>query len=307
MDITEFYSSLEKGITADTDDLRFEEAVSLVDQERFDEAGSLIMSIFNEGNVDIRLAMYLFYSHLLENGILGLKEIFPAIATLLEDHWDKISPSELKEKHLLSSLTWLLSSISKKLKRSEKLYKEKKEDEFWAKSIGTLTYPDHEELKTLTRHFAEFIHQKLQEPSLNQHILFISKWLTALDTLVTPEAPPLPEPATEPSSPPINNVSLQHSVHSSEPMTLLLKKIQTFETLIEQENFEKAALVGDDIMNLIKNFDPTLFFPKLFTRYFALTAKHIDILSEEWTNKSSLKWESLSRLYHTDIDEFIQW
>lgn len=100
---------------------------------------------------------------------------------------------------------------------------------------------------------------------------------------------------------------LQEILASSEPMILLFKKIQVFVALIEKQDFEKAAIVSDDIQTTIKNFDPSLFFPKLFSHYFALTAAHSDVLSNALNNKTSLKWEALNRLYQTDVEEFIQW
>ena len=100
---------------------------------------------------------------------------------------------------------------------------------------------------------------------------------------------------------------LSEFLDSSAPMTLLMKKLQAFELLIEKEDFVKAALIADDISTLMKNFDPSLFFPKLFSKYFALSATHIDTLAMEWENKNTLKWEALHRLYQTDLSGFIEW
>jgi len=321
MELKKFYSLLENAATVEEEvfDIRFEEVVSLVEQEKFKEAIPLITTILNEGSIDIRLVMYLFYANFLEKGISGLREIFPALITMLDEHWERISPSQMRDKHALSSLTWFLSSIVKKLKRSEKLYKEKKADEFWTRSVESLSLKDIEALKTTAHRLGKLLIQQLEEPSLNQYLMFISKWLDGLQNVVADAAEaepqiadkkadqPLPESAPPPSSSSDLALGLQEILSSSEHMNLLYKKIQLFEALIEKQDFEKAALIADDISTTIKNFDPTLFFPKLFSRYFALTATHIETLSEEWNNKTSLKWEALTRLYQTDIEEFIQW
>jgi hypothetical protein len=314
MEIAQFYTLLEHATTVEEEefDVRFEEVVSLVEQEKFEEAVPLITAILNDGIIDIRLVMYLFYADFLE-GIGRLKGIFPAIMTLLDEHWESISPPQMRDKHALSSITWFLSSIVKKLKRSEKLYKEKRADDFWMKSIESLSHPDVEELKTAAERFSQFLTQKLDQPSLNQYIMFISKWLGSLEHVVAVEEdkPKANKKSEPPKNPPVKSrqkkTSLEEILLSSEPMVLFLKKIQTFEALIEKQDFEKAAVIADDITTIIEKFDPTFFFPKLFVRYFALTAAHIDILSDEWKNKSSLKWESLNRLYQADLEEFIQW
>ena len=143
--------------------------------------------------------------------------------------------------------------------------------------------------------------------------MFISKWLDSLANIIAAEEQRPEEVDTAPESPVSKEqgsnpeISLQEGLASSEHMILLYKKIQLFEALIEKQDFEKAAMISDDISTIIKNFDPTLFFPKLFSRYFALTATHIDTLSDEWNNKTSLKWEALNRLYQIDIEGFIQW
>lgn len=314
MELSEFYTVLENATTVEEDvfDIRFEKVVSLVEQEKFNQATPLITTILNEGIVDIRLVMYLFYANFLEKGISCLKDFFPAIMTLIDEHWERISPLQTRDKHVLSSLTWFLSSIAKKIKRSEKLYKEKRADAFWNKSTQSLSPPDLDELKTIAHRLGKLLVQKLEESSLNQYIMFICKWLDSLTNIVAAEEQQPVEVDMTPESPVpeeqnSDQGSLQEVLASSEPMLLLYKKLQLFEELIEEQDFEKAALIADDITTTIKNFDPTLFFPKLFSRYFALTATHIDILSDEWNNKTSLKWEALNRLYQTDIEGFIQW
>lgn len=317
IDTAKLYSLLENATTIDEEvfDLRFEEVISLVDEERLHEATKLITAILNEGQVDLRLVMYLFYAQFINQGIGSLSTIFPAIQTILDNHWEKISPVNMRDKYLLSSLIWFLSAIGKKLKRSEKLYKNKKADEFWNKSVHAITAQKVEQLLTATKEFSTYLHKKTDESDLNQYLLFISKWMDNLKSVAEnesagePEEPKQPEhaspvapkPSTSPQTP------LKEVVDTSEPFILLIKKIQAFEALVAKQQFEKAALVSEDLSLILKNFDPSVYFPKLFSKYFALSAAHIDMLAQEWENKNSLKWEALQRLYQTDLQEFIEW
>ena len=50
-------------------DVRFEEIVSLVEQEKLEEASTLISEVFNEGVIDIRLVMYQLYTAFITQGI----------------------------------------------------------------------------------------------------------------------------------------------------------------------------------------------------------------------------------------------
>ncbi|HEY5259376.1 MAG TPA: type VI secretion system protein IglI family protein [Rhabdochlamydiaceae bacterium] len=317
IDTAKLYSLLENATTIDEEvfDLRFEEVISLVDEERLHEASKLITAILNEGRVDLRLVMYHFYAQFINQGIGSLTTIFPAIQTILDDHWEKISPVNMRDKYLLSSLTWFLSSVGKKLKRSEKLYKSKKADEFWNKSVHGLTAQKIEQLLADTKTFAAYLHKKTDDTDLNQYLLFISKWMENLKGVAEngsadePEESrsdePAPQAAVKASTRP--QMPLKEVIDASEPFMLLFKKIQAFEALIAKQQFEKAALVSEDLSLILKNFDPSVYFPKLFSKYFALSAVHIDTLAQEWENKNALKWEALQRLYQTDLEEFIEW
>jgi hypothetical protein len=295
-------------------DVRFEEIVSLVEQEKLEEASTLITEVFIEGVIDIRLVMYQLYAAFITQGIGCLREVFSTITSVISDHWEKISPLNLRDKYLVHSLTWFLSTISKKIKRSEKLYKDKKPDSFWKKSVSSLKSHEIDPLLEMNHMFSDLLIQKVDNPSLNQYIMFISKWLEGLKAVlsdekigVKPTSPQTTSSQITGEKPAKKEISLQEAINASEPMHLLYRKIQAFEALIQQKKFEKAAVVSDDISQTLKNFDPALFFPKLFTQYFALSASHIDALSDRWENKGSLKWDALQRLYQADLDEFVTW
>lgn len=310
---SDLIQSLDNATTIEDDafDVRFEEVVSLVDQNKLEEACSLISRIFSEGVIDIRLVMYQFYAQFISHGIQSLEEIFPALEQILLQRWDSISPVNQRDKYLLHSLNWFFSSITKQLKRSEKLHKEKKPDRFWQQSVNSLSNDKIEKLHLAIRSMENALLQKIDEASMSQYIHFIDKWLDGINHVVDVPPPPILEEThdTETPAPVVkkSTTSLQEMVHASELMDNLVRKLRAFELLIQNQNFEKAALIADDISVLIKNFDPAIYFPKLFTQYFALTATYIDSLSQEWENKGSLKWDALNRLYQSDLEGFIEW
>lgn len=328
MELKELYGVLEDATAQAKEGFehQFDEITSLVEDDQFDQAVPLIQALFKEGTVDIRLAMYLLYAQYLEKGFSYLKDIFQGIISILDKYWEKLSPDQSREVHVISSLSWFLSSIHRRTKRSDEFFKrEKKIDDFQMRAAKSLTPQGIKEFQTAAERLAAFLEKKLNNKSLNKDYIFsIRGWVNSLAPLLDDEKKEKPHkedkrtdkkpdstlknaPATlDKKKIPSGEVSLQQLM-TSEPMLLLLKKIETFEALIEQKNFEKAALVSDDISSIIKNFDPTQFFPKLFIRYFALTATHIDTLSENLAHKESSRWEFLNHLYKADIEEFIQW
>lgn len=106
---------------------------------------------------------------------------------------------------------------------------------------------------------------------------------------------------------PIQKTRDEDQLLSFEKMQIFLKKLEVFEILIKKKEFDKAVLVSKDVTYLIEHFDPAEYFPKLFSNYFALLARHIAILSEQAEVQDSLKWKYLDKLYKTDMDKFIQW
>lgn len=92
-----------------------------------------------------------------------------------------------------------------------------------------------------------------------------------------------------------------------EKLENFLQKLKVFETFISQNDYLKAAVVARDIDHLIDTFDPLNYFPKLFARYFALFAKHVAALSDQYEKRDSLQVKALEKLYRADIDMFIHW
>lgn len=322
IDLNGLSALLEKAVPLEEEifDVRFEEIVSLVDEERLSEASRLIGSVLKEGRIDLRLIVYLFYAQFVEEGIGALRAIFPIIRVILDEKWEKISPVKTRDKYLASSLSWFLSSIGKKIKRSEKLYKSKKADDFWSKSLHAIDLQTVNAFIADTKEFAAYLYKKTEEPAINQYVLFITKWLENLRGIVESEHPEVFEEKPNKTAEdielqapeiPAAAVTLESATKEilspSEPMLLLCRKIQAFAKFIEEQKFEKAALVAEDISLIMKNFDPSLFFPKLFSKYFALAATHIGALAQEWENKNPLRWEAMQKLYQIDLDGFIEW
>ena len=101
--------------------------------------------------------------------------------------------------------------------------------------------------------------------------------------------------------------ALDNTIFETPEMVNLIKKLKTFETLAEKGKFLKAALVSTDISQAISNFDPCFYFPKLFSTYFNLLARHSALIAEQSESQESLEWKALERLYKTDLDQFTQW
>ncbi|MEQ8214941.1 MAG: type VI secretion system protein IglI family protein, partial [Smithellaceae bacterium] len=95
-------------------------------------------------------------------------------------------------------------------------------------------------------------------------------------------------------------------IEGSYHMKLLMRKLDAFDRLVEADKLALAAIVADDINNSISNFDPKLYFPGLFTRFYVQFAKNLNSLISYVQFKNSAAWATLQELYKVDIESFIE-
>jgi hypothetical protein len=143
----------------------------------------------------------------------------------------------------------------------------------------------------------------------------VTEFLEAFQRLVYRE--PEPEPELEPElelepdlepSPTAAPTALDPDaplVEGSYQLALLMRKLQAFERLIEQDKLPRAALVADDINQTIQSFDPTLYFPRLFASFMRLAAVHSEALSECEEMRETPDWRALQEFFKVDLDGFV--
>ena len=84
----------------------------------------------------------------------------------------------------------------------------------------------------------------------------------------------------------------------------LTRKLQAFELLVQAGQFRRAALVADDVHQLIREFDPRSYFPAVFASFSALYYENLEELSKHWEDRGSAGWQALGQFYKTDLDRF---
>jgi len=219
----------------------------------------------------------------------------------------------MRETVASKSIIWFFSTIGERMKRCSEVLSEGRTTSLWATSTA-LSFSEIEGIEKQTRDLINFFSTKWKLPSSHQYTQYLLKWIIQVKGALNPpketpiekkdeeeKPPPLPLPLQEIENP------LEEILLASKKMKELHEKLELFATLIEKRNFSKGALVSDDIKTTIENFNPSAFFPKLFSSYYALIAKHIDTLSIEWKRKGTPLWDSLDQLYHTDLEAFVKW
>ena len=289
----------------------FDTIVTCIEQEKMDEAAVAIETIFAKNIPDFRLIAYYFYAHFYEYGVVSFLEVFPELNTIINDHWDLLRPHHNKEKQIQNSLNWFVLQVINKLKYGEKLHKAGKGDPIWEKSTIHLTSDELNQIIRVTSGFKNFFYAKWPQSPINERIMHLVKVVEDLKNYVEETSQVLESEvnalAIAPRElPEQQNLSFNFN-SPEEPLEGISNKIKLFELLIKKNEYIKAALVSKDIDHLIENFDPRVYFPKMFANYYSLIAKNVDAISAEWEKLETPQSKYLDKLYKTDFNLFVDW
>jgi hypothetical protein len=293
----------------------FDKIASHIEKEEMPQAVEQILAVFEEGNFDMRLVSYYLYAHFLQKGFMSFNETLPIFKSLIIHEWESLRPIQRKDRQVESSFNWYFTHVINKLKYNERLMKEKKQL-LWASTH--VSEKEFDELEKTLQDFMIFFHEKWAESPVKERVTHLVKKIGDLKPMILQEK--IEEVVEdklveEETSEPEEKVELtamliapsQPGLFESSEMMTLLKKLKTFEKLIEKGEFLKAAVVSNDLTQIISNFDPCAYFPKVFATYFNLLAKHSSSITDESNSQETLQWKSLDRLYKADVDQFVGW
>ena len=291
-------------------DPRLMDIAGLVENAEYMEAAVQAEQVLEEGVYDIRIAGYFLYGVFLEQGVGAMAAIMGCLANLLTENWEALGPVKNREKHAQTSLNWFLRQLAKKLQ-----YEEEKESDIYQRWVDEVNSDDVEEALEANEEFKQALGMTLEdlaEPLL-ESLPKVNDWLRSFQHVVYRE----PEPELEEEYEPGEEVEAAAAAPS--PLTaddavlaegsyhlgLLQRKMAAFERLLAKEQYPKAAIVADDINNIVANFDPRIYFPKIFSNYSLLRALKIGELTAFGENRGSVEWQTMEDLYKVDLDSFV--
>jgi hypothetical protein len=299
----------------ETTDPRLSDIIALAHNGDYQGAAAQAQAVFEEDIFDIRIVGFFLYGIYLETDIGTLYDIFQTLIRLFQENWEAVGPVKKREKHAQTSINWLIKQLAKILQ-----HEEDKTSDNWNRWLKEVTSDDVTQIIEAIDELQKTLDSILEDASkpLLEGLFKIKEWLTNLQQLVYQEPEPEPEvePETESDEPKSQQIDQKvvspamigaddTVVAGSYHLRILLKKIEVFEQLISEEKFVMAALVAEDINDIIVNFDPKLYFPGLFSKYSYLLAMNISKLSSFDGHKKTVEWQAMKELYKVDLNSFI--
>ena len=301
---------------------RFSDIAGLAMEGRYEEAAAQSVAVLEEQIYDVRIIGYALYGHFLDNGVGAMAEINQCLADLVRDNLEALGPAKNREKHIQTILNWLMKQLLKKLQ-----YEEGKTSgiyEGWTADVSSDDVQGALDALDELRRALGPVLEDAARPVLDG-LMKIKDWLSAFQRLVYKEPEPVPEPEEEwdeaeeeIEEAPSEEVKRKSAylpaplagedvsgVEGSYHLKLLMSKLDAFDRLISEEKYPSAALVANDINNIIANFDPKIYFPKLFSRFSLLFAANISELMAFQEHQGTAEWQALEELYKVDLNSFV--
>lgn len=313
----------------ETVDPRFTDIAELVQGGRYEDAAARAEEVLAEKIYDIRVIGYFLYGHFLEQGPPALADIYLCLTDLLRDNMDALGPVKNRVKHIQTILNWLTKQILKKLQ-----YEEESKSGLYNRWISGVSSDQVQEVLDAGNAMRRTLGPVLEDAAgpVLDGITKINNWFQSFQRLIYREAEA--EPAAEDEKESTNTGKetesdeeieqeprqtggkrfYQPTVDAEDEMAgregsyllkILIKKLDAFDHLVSAQKYASAAIVADDINAIVANFDPKIYFPKLFVRFALQFATHINHLTAFSEYKDSPAWQALQELYKVDLESFV--
>lgn len=292
-------------------DPRYIEVTDLAQRGDFARAATAIDALLEQGFYDIRMLGFYLYARFAESGTADLGHVLQTLHVLLVQNRHVLTPKRKLEQHVDKTVVWLCQKVLDNIE-----YQQGKKPEVWAQWLARTPADEI----ALAASSVEKLLDALRPPAYAHADPLLSRLLRLVRdlhrTLLVEQAQPLeaahdlrpptklPPNARLPSvaSPalPVQHMRLQVSPHFVE----LDRKLRAFSQLVAHGSYEKAALVSDDLLELIEHFDPRKYFPEFFATFSRLMSEHVQDLEAHWDKRDTIQWKTLKQFYQVDLDAF---
>jgi hypothetical protein len=301
-------------------DTRLNTITDLAEQRKFREAADQVESLLVEQVYDIRPLSIFLLQAFNEEGFAALSDVFLSLDALLGDNLAAVGPLKRREEQFNRRMIWLFDGVLD----SARYHQQKKTADWerWSQPAAA------EQIDAALASAGRVVSRVNSDAFRGAHTALsrLQEWLRGHAEVARVSGPPALTAAPAPASAaaPAGGVAVAPVQSAASPLPLLEPvrrrvelevshafielwvKLRAFESLIERGQFEKAALVGEDVAALLESFDPRAYFPELFGRFSALMSKHVGTLSAHSESRNNEHWKAMGQYYRVDLKGFIE-
>jgi hypothetical protein len=298
----------------ESSDERLEKVNGLVSRGDYLGAARASEALLREGLFDVRLVGPYLLGLFLEGGLQALPEMFHSLSSTLLRNWQFFGPSERKDLFADGGLRWLLKVLNKHIEHHER-----SKDETWQRWSTASNREPLEQALALGEEIFSSFGQAMPRNGCEAPFRRLTQWMEGhLITLPSERPPPEPEPEMEAEEEPEFEAPAAREVSPrpvgreagptmpvSPAMAELMRKLAAFDTLVQRGDFQRASVVAADVMAVVERFDPRVYLPALFSRFFVGLSTHAEQVESLLQGTESLSFRALDQLYRVDLETFL--
>lgn len=301
----------------ESSDERLEKVNDLVARTAYVDAARGAEVLLREGLYDLRLVGPYLLGVFLEDGLRGMPVVFHSLSCTLLRNWQFFGPRERKDVFADAGLRWLLKMLNKHIEHHERT-----KDETWQRWCSRENREPLEQALALTEEIFSAFGRVMPRNGCEAPFRRLSQWMEGhLQSL--PAAASSAEPGAEPEdeagegpadaaarpepAEPIRSATgpTEPAVPVSPALAHLLRKLAAFDTLLAHQDFQRASVVAADVLQVVEHFDPRVYLPALFSRFFSGLSTHAEQVEPLLHNTESLSFRALDQLYRVDLETFL--
>jgi hypothetical protein len=295
-------------------DERLEKVNGLVSRSDYVDAARAAEALLRQGIHDVRLVGPYLLGLFIEGGLESMPVVFHSLSKTLLLNWSCFGPRERKDVFADGGLRWFLKVLNRHLEHHERL-----KDETWQRWSLPHNREPLEQALTLSEEIFSAFGRVMPRNGCEAPFRRLCQWLEghlqSLPSSAPPEEPesePVEEleqeevspsrPAEPPRAAPVSAVP---TMPVSPALAQLMRKLAAFDTLVERQDFQRASVVAADVLNVVEHFDPRVYLPALFSRFFAGLSTSADQVEPLLQSTETLSFRALDQLYRVDLDTFL--
>jgi len=308
---------LDKSLDVEASDLessdeRLDKITGLVAKSAYLDAARTAEAVLREGVYDVRLVGAYLLGLFVEGGMEAMPVVFHSLSNTLLGNWSSFGPRERKDVYADGSLRWMLKVLNKHLEHHERM-----KDETWKNWSAASNREPLEQALALSEEIFSSFGRVMPNNGCEAPFRRLTQWLEGHlrslpepASLVESEPEPVDEPEEEEEPSQAVRAAPAPSAGPTMPvspaMAHLMNKLAAFNTLVERQDFQRASVVAADVLNLVEHFDPRVYLPAVFSRFFAGLSTHAEQVEPLLQSTETLSFRALDQLYRVDLETFLE-